>query len=77
MKRFKGSKHDSQLVTEFHGKPTNQLSGYEISCVKDALHATKLVRDTFMTNGKRQIPDENFSELKIKHIKTVQNKSYG
>ena len=30
-----------------------------------------------MTNGKRQIPDENFSELKIKHIKTVQNNSYG
>ena len=46
IKGFKGSKHDSQLFTEFHGKPANQLTGYEISRVKDALHATKMVRDT-------------------------------
>ena len=53
---------DSQLVTESHGKPTNQLGGYETARAKAALYATKMVRDTFTTNGKRQIPVENFSE---------------
>ena len=54
-------------------KPTNQLSGYEISRVKDALQCAcdenggkqtwiEKLRDTFTTNDKSQIQAENFSE---------------